>query len=63
MSSTGGSYNPPPTNTGGGTGGTDDQQIALNEQDQLVLEDGGTPIDLSDFRNMDIVDVFGNVIS
>ena len=63
MSSTGGSYNPPPPNTGGGTGGgTDDQQIVLTSDDQLVLEDGGTPIDLSDFRNTDATDAFGNPI-
>ena len=57
--SVGGGDNPPAINTGGG--GDDDQQIRLVGTD-LVLEDGGPPIDFSNLINEPITDVFGNPI-
>ena len=51
------SFNPP---SGGGSG-TDDQQLSITG-DELTLEDGGPPIDLSNFINEEVLDVFGNPV-
>lgn len=55
---TSGSFHLPPS---GGGSGTDDQQLDLTG-DELILEDGGPPIDISDFKNEEIFDAFGNPI-
>ena len=67
MAGTSGSFTPPSVaHTGGGGGGggagTDDQQLQI-VAGQLVLEDGGTPIDLDQFGDNDeLTDAFGNPI-
>ena len=59
MAATGGSYNPPSVVSGSET---DDQQLEIFGG-QLVLEDGGAPINLDEFGDNDeLTDAFGNPI-
>ena len=58
---TSGFYIPPTTPT---TPGTDDQQLSYDDNTKLLsLEDGGPPVDFSDFlEEGQVFDAFGNPI-